>query len=57
VLGGTVPVKDQGAAETQSESGVGGDGPVDVLVRPEGLAMRVAANGNGVVTHRTSSAR
>jgi putative spermidine/putrescine transport system ATP-binding protein len=28
-------------------------GPVDVLVRPEGLAMQVIENGNGIVTTRT----
>ena len=41
VLGGTVPVKDQEPPENQGESAVGGDGPVDVLVRPEGLTMQV----------------
>jgi putative spermidine/putrescine transport system ATP-binding protein len=51
VLGSTVPVKDQEPAETQSA--VGGDGPVDVLVRPEGLTMQVVENGSGIVTHRT----
>ena len=51
VLGSTVPVKDQESAETQSAAG--GDGPVDVLVRPEGLTMQVVENGNGIVTHRT----
>jgi putative spermidine/putrescine transport system ATP-binding protein len=29
------------------------DGPVDVLVRPEGLAIQPAADGNGIVTTRT----
>jgi putative spermidine/putrescine transport system ATP-binding protein len=52
VLGSTVPVKDQEPPENQSES-AGGDGPVDVLVRPEGLTMQVVENGNGIVTHRT----
>ncbi len=28
-------------------------GPVDVLVRPEGLTMAVIENGNGIVTTRT----
>jgi len=51
LLGSTVPVKGQEPAETQST--VGGDGPVDVLVRPEGLTMQVVENGNGIVTHRT----
>ena len=49
VLGSIVPVKEQEPAETRS----GGDGPVDVLVRPEGLTMQVVENGNGIVTHRT----
>jgi len=31
----------------------GSDGAVDVLVRPEGLTMEVAANGNGIVTTKT----
>jgi putative spermidine/putrescine transport system ATP-binding protein len=52
VLGSTVPVKDQEPSENQSES-ADGDGPVDVLVRPEGLTMQVVENGNGIVTHRT----
>src|SRR5579859_2788859 len=30
-------------------------GPVDVLVRPEGLTMQVIENGNGIVTTRTRS--
>ncbi len=51
VLGSTVPVKDQESAETQSAADP--DGPVDVLVRPEGLTMQVVENGNGIVTHRT----
>ncbi len=51
VLGSTVLVKDQESAETQGAVGV--DGPVDVLVRPEGLTMQVVENGNGIVTHRT----
>ena len=56
VLGGTVPVKGSGGSVGQSpvetQSAVGG-GPVDVLVRPEGLTMQVAENGNGIVTTRT----
>jgi putative spermidine/putrescine transport system ATP-binding protein len=51
VLGSIVPVKEQESAETRSEAD--DDGPVDVLVRPEGLTMRVVENGNGIVTHRT----
>ena len=46
-LGGAVPVMDQGADEDV------GAGPVDVLVRPEGLTMQVVENGNGIVTTRT----
>jgi putative spermidine/putrescine transport system ATP-binding protein len=42
VLGSVVPVMGQSP-----------DGPVDVLVRPEGLAMQVVENGNGIVTTRT----
>ncbi|HLK75776.1 MAG TPA: ABC transporter ATP-binding protein [Streptosporangiaceae bacterium] len=41
----TVPVMNQGADVSA--------GPVDVLVRPEGLAMQVIENGNGIVTTRT----
>ncbi len=52
VLGSTVPVKNQEPPENQGES-AGGDGSVDVLVRPEGLTMQVVENGNGIVTHRT----
>jgi len=43
----TVPVRGD------SVSDLGGDGAVDVLVRPEGLTMEVAQNGNGIVTTRT----
>jgi putative spermidine/putrescine transport system ATP-binding protein len=43
----TVPVK--GGSVTDP----GGDGAVDVLVRPEGLTMEVAENGNGIVTTKT----
>ncbi len=57
VLGGTVPVKGSGGAVGQSpaeaQSAFGGDRSVDVLVRPEGLTMQVAQNGNGIVTTRT----
>jgi putative spermidine/putrescine transport system ATP-binding protein len=48
VLGSTVPVRGQGQAEA-----FGGDRAVDVLVRPEGLRMELAENGNGIVTTRT----
>jgi putative spermidine/putrescine transport system ATP-binding protein len=44
-LGVAVPVMNQGADV--------GPGPVDVLVRPEGLRMEVIENGNGIVTTRT----
>jgi putative spermidine/putrescine transport system ATP-binding protein len=43
----TVPVKGD------SVSDPGGDGAVDVLVRPEGLTMEVVENGNGIVTTKT----
>jgi putative spermidine/putrescine transport system ATP-binding protein len=46
VLGSTVPVKGGSTADP-------GGGAVDVLVRPEGLAMQVAEGGNGIVTTRT----
>jgi putative spermidine/putrescine transport system ATP-binding protein len=42
-LGGTVPVRGPVPEETE----------VDVLVRPEGLAMQVVENGNGILTTRT----
>jgi len=42
-LGSTVPVRGLSPEETA----------VDVLVRPEGLAMEVVENGNGIVTTRT----
>jgi putative spermidine/putrescine transport system ATP-binding protein len=44
-LDNTVPVMNQGADVSP--------GPVDVLVRPEGLTMQVIENGNGIVTTRT----
>jgi putative spermidine/putrescine transport system ATP-binding protein len=44
-LDSTVPVKGQRPD--------GDAGSVDVLVRPEGLAMETVANGNGIVTTRT----
>jgi putative spermidine/putrescine transport system ATP-binding protein len=43
VLSTTVPVQDGSPAA----------GPVDVLVRPEGLTVALAADGNGIVTNRT----
>ena len=45
-LGATVPIE-------ESVSELAGDGPVDVLVRPEGLRLQVAENGNGIVTTKT----
>ncbi len=45
VLGGTVPVKAPAEASDGDQ--------VDVLVRPEGLTLQVAENGNGIVTTRT----
>ena len=57
VLGGTVPVKGSGGSAGQSpaeaQTSLGGERSVDVLVRPEGLTMQVAENGNGIVTTRT----
>ncbi len=51
VLGGNVPVRDPGG-QSPAEP-LGDDNAVDVLVRPEGLTMQVAENGNGIVTTRT----
>ena len=51
VLGSTVPVRAR--TVTSPTEAVGGDRPVDVLVRPEGLTMQVGQNGNGIVTTRT----
>jgi putative spermidine/putrescine transport system ATP-binding protein len=45
-LGATVPIE-------ESISELDGDSPVDVLVRPEGLRLQVAENGNGIVTTKT----
>ena len=47
VLGSTLPVKGESMTE------LGGDGQVDVLVRPEGLTMEAAEHGNGIVTTKT----
>jgi putative spermidine/putrescine transport system ATP-binding protein len=44
VLGVTVPVQESSPVPA---------GPVDVLVRPEGLAIAAADDGNGIVTSRT----
>jgi putative spermidine/putrescine transport system ATP-binding protein len=53
VLGGTVPVRGPGGSVGQSpDQAIGGDQAVDVLVRPEGLTMKVGQNGNGIVTTR-----
>jgi putative spermidine/putrescine transport system ATP-binding protein len=46
-VGCTVPVKGDSVRD------LGGDSAVDVLVRPEGLTMQVAENGNGIVTTKT----
>jgi putative spermidine/putrescine transport system ATP-binding protein len=43
----TVPVKGDSVTDPD------GAGPVDVLVRPEGLTMEVAEHGNGIVTTKT----
>ena len=57
VLGGTVPVKGSrgsaGQSPAEAQTSLGGERSVDVLVRPEGLTMQVAENGNGIVTTRT----
>jgi putative spermidine/putrescine transport system ATP-binding protein len=45
VLSAGVPVQEGGQAVP--------DGPVDVLVRPEGLTVEVAEGGNGIVSART----
>jgi len=45
VLGTKVPARDGGLESN--------DGPVDVLVRPEGLTIALDGNGNGIVTTRT----
>jgi putative spermidine/putrescine transport system ATP-binding protein len=56
VLGGSVPVRGSrgsvGSAGQSPAEAIGGDQAVDVLVRPEGLTMQVAKNGNGIVTNR-----
>jgi len=45
-LGATVPIE-------ESVSELDGDRPVDLLVRPEGLKLQAAGNGNGIVTTKT----
>jgi putative spermidine/putrescine transport system ATP-binding protein len=45
-LGVTVPIE-------ESISELDGDSPVDLLVRPEGLKLQAAENGNGIVTTKT----
>ena len=47
VLGFNVPVKGS------SDSGAELTGPVDVLIRPEGLLLEITEHGNGIVTTRT----
>jgi putative spermidine/putrescine transport system ATP-binding protein len=51
VLGAAVPARDGGV--TALDGPDGRDGPVDVLVRPEGLAVAPADGGNGILTTRT----
>jgi putative spermidine/putrescine transport system ATP-binding protein len=50
--GGTVTVLDT-AVPARSAGRDLSPGPVEVLVRPEGLTMQVIENGNGIVTSRT----
>jgi putative spermidine/putrescine transport system ATP-binding protein len=52
VLGGTCPVQGHGAQGGDGQE-TPSTGPVDVLIRPEGLIMQVAEHGNGIVTTRT----
>src|ERR1700733_10514964 len=49
---GTVTALDA-AVPVMNQSADVNPGPVDVLVRPEGLTMAVIENGNGIVTTRT----
>jgi putative spermidine/putrescine transport system ATP-binding protein len=58
VLGAACPVIEGGSgghgeADSPPMRGVATSGPVDVLVRPEGLTVAPAEGGNGIVTHRT----
>jgi putative spermidine/putrescine transport system ATP-binding protein len=50
--GGTVTALDKTVPVMNQDADVS-PGPVDVLVRPEGLTMAVIENGNGIVTTRT----
>src|SRR5579863_9504800 len=50
--GGTVTALDR-TVPVMNQSADVSPGPVDVLVRPEGLTMQVIENGNGIVTTRT----
>jgi putative spermidine/putrescine transport system ATP-binding protein len=50
--GGTVTALDRTVPVMNQDADVS-PGPVDVLVRPEGLTMTVIENGNGIVTTRT----
>jgi putative spermidine/putrescine transport system ATP-binding protein len=50
--GGTVTVLDKTVPVMNQHTDLS-PGPVDVLVRPEGLQMQVIENGNGIVTTRT----
>ena len=50
--GGTVTVLDKTVPVMNQDADVS-SGPVDVLVRPEGLNLEVIENGNGIVTTRT----
>jgi putative spermidine/putrescine transport system ATP-binding protein len=53
VLSAGVPVRDSGQAGGEGVLASVPDGPVDVLVRPEGLTVEVAEGGNGIVSART----
>jgi len=54
VLDSTCPVQAQPAPEAEDGGQeTPGTGPVDVLIRPEGLTMQVTEHGNGIVTTRT----
>jgi len=53
VLGRTVQVQDQGGQGDEDGQERPSAGPVDVLIRPEGLTMQVIEHGNGIVTTRT----
>jgi putative spermidine/putrescine transport system ATP-binding protein len=50
--GGTVAALDRTVPVRNKNADVS-PGPVDVLIRPEGLTMQVIENGNGIVTTRT----